>query len=182
LHTTKGIYQLQNKILHNINSFKEFSRLKALQAQNREYQTIQPKEQLSTLSKAKITLTNYLGGQYFLTVDEVNFNNNYVQLIESKHSKTKLLPSENDIKDALLKLILYSNLNKVYIHHQSFTAQAILKLTSNKIRGKITSNDNQHKIAQFLTNNKLNSKECKLITTLINGAYTNNFILQIENI
>jgi hypothetical protein len=52
--------------------------------------TTQPKESLATLTKAKITITNYLGGQYFFTVDEVSIDKNIVHLIEGKHSKDSL--------------------------------------------------------------------------------------------
>ncbi|OEG69275.1 hypothetical protein ATZ36_10460 [Candidatus Endomicrobiellum trichonymphae] len=85
----------------------EFSREKAKKAQVREYKTIQPKESLNnTLSKAKITISNYLGGKYFFTVDEVVQNKNIVKLVESKHSRNSVLPGESDIKDGLVIMIL----------------------------------------------------------------------------
>jgi hypothetical protein len=68
---------------------------------------------LATVSKAKITITNYLGGQYFLTVDEILLTEDKVILIEGKHSKNAVLPSKGDIKDGLLKMILYCNLKKL---------------------------------------------------------------------
>ncbi len=46
------------------------------------------KEALATLTKAKITITNYLGGQYFLTVDEIRIDKKDLYLIEGKHSKS----------------------------------------------------------------------------------------------
>ncbi len=71
LHNLKGIDNFKEKIRDDVKFFMEFSREKAKKAQAREFVTQQPKESLSTLSKAKVTITNYLGGQYFLTVDEV---------------------------------------------------------------------------------------------------------------
>ncbi|GHT25232.1 hypothetical protein AGMMS49953_09710 [Endomicrobiia bacterium] len=108
LHGFKGIDVFRNKISKNIKDFVEFSREKARKAQVREYKTIQPKESLNTLSKAKITISNYLGGKYFFTVDEVVLNKNIVKLVESKHSRNSVLPGASDIKDGLVKMILYS--------------------------------------------------------------------------
>ncbi|WP_096525883.1 hypothetical protein [Candidatus Endomicrobiellum trichonymphae] len=107
LHGFKGIDVFRNKISKNIKDFVEFSREKARKAQVREYKTIQPKESLNTLSKAKITISNYLGGKYFFTVDEVVLNKNIVKLVESKHSRNSVLPGASDIKDGLVKMILY---------------------------------------------------------------------------
>jgi len=69
-------------------------------------QTVQPKEVLSTLTKATITIENYLGGKYYFTTDEIKIEGENIYLIEGKHSKSALLPSNGDIKDGLLKMIL----------------------------------------------------------------------------
>jgi len=180
LHNLQGIELFKNKISHSVDVFKEFSRIKAKQAQHREYQTIQPKEQLSTLTKAKITLNNYLGGLYFLTVDEISLAKNYAFLIESKHSARQILPSENDIKDALLKIILYANLKTVQINHHTFDVKAILRLTSNAIVGAINSNCSSTQMSQFFTKNKLKPNICQLLNKLFIGAKNNNFLVQIE--
>ncbi|NCQ16710.1 MAG: hypothetical protein COZ80_09275 [Ignavibacteria bacterium CG_4_8_14_3_um_filter_37_9] len=71
LHGLKGLQNFQDKIGADVSLFMKFSRDKASKAQSREFVTRQPKENLSTLSKAKITITNYLGGNYFFTVDEI---------------------------------------------------------------------------------------------------------------
>lgn len=59
----------------DVNLFIESSRRKAQQAQSREILTIHGKEYLETFTKASITITNYIGGKYFFTVDEVRVNN-----------------------------------------------------------------------------------------------------------
>jgi hypothetical protein len=105
LHRLEGLDNFKNKIGHDVSQFMEFSREKAKKAQSRELVTIQPKEHLSTLTKAKITITNYLGGQYFFTVDEIKLEETLL-LIEGKHSVNAKLPSKGDIKDGLLKMIL----------------------------------------------------------------------------
>jgi len=105
LHGFQGLDDFKTKIQSAVNAFMEFSRQKAKDAQAREILTNQPKESLQTLTKAKITITNYLGGKYFLTVDEVAITKNTISLIESKHSKSTLLPGISDIKDGLIKMI-----------------------------------------------------------------------------
>ncbi len=90
LHNAKGLDKFKEKIGKDVSLFMTFSREKAAQAQAREFVTFQPKESLSTLSKAKVTITNYLGGQYFLTVDEILLTKDNVSLIEGKHSKNAL--------------------------------------------------------------------------------------------
>jgi len=182
LHDKQGIVKFKQKIEQDIRSFRQFSRIKASQAQNREFQTIQPKEQLTTFSKAKITLTNYLGGQYFLTVDEVILKNNYIYLIESKHTQREHLPKLADIKDGLLKLILYANLPNVQINGKNIPTKAVLQLTSIKIVGKVSSNDKQTEINNFFNVNKFNLKTTELVKELFLGAKTNNFIVQIQQI
>ncbi|MDR1679118.1 MAG: hypothetical protein LBR81_05000 [Prevotellaceae bacterium] len=65
LHNLNGLDIFKEKIGKEVETFMQFSREKAEKAQTREMLTTQPKESLSTLTKAKITITNYLGGQYF---------------------------------------------------------------------------------------------------------------------
>ncbi|KAA6305549.1 hypothetical protein EZS27_042798, partial [termite gut metagenome] len=52
LHNFLGLENFKEKISKDVSSFIFFSREKAKQAQTREYVTIQPKESLSTLTKA----------------------------------------------------------------------------------------------------------------------------------
>lgn len=139
LHNPNGLDNFKEKIGKDVSLFMAFSREKAQKAQSREFVTQQPKESLSTLSKAKVTITNYLGGQYFLTVDEIKITPIKVHLIERKHSKNTLLPSKSDIKDGLLKLILYTNLSEVSLNGKKTKSEAVLNLTSSKLKGAITS-------------------------------------------
>lgn len=114
-----------------VKAFKEKSRELAEKAQKREAVTIQPKE-LVKGEKGTITIKNYLGGYYYFTVDEVEVKENKVFLIEAKHSKTSSLPSEEDIKDGLLKMVLYANLKNVKIDDMNVEHIPVLKLTSSK--------------------------------------------------
>ncbi|MDP2951403.1 MAG: hypothetical protein Q8N55_03400, partial [bacterium] len=117
------------ELLKGKDEFMKLSRMLAEKAQQRERLTIQPKENLSG-TKAIITIQNYLGGHYYLTLDEAELNGNIVALIEGKHSKKNLLPSIEDIKDGLLKMILFTNLENVKIDGKSYHPAAVLKLTT----------------------------------------------------
>ncbi len=90
--------------------------------------TIQPKENLSG-TKAIITIQNYLGGYYYFTSDETEMKGNNIFLIEGKHSKKNSLPSLEDIKDGLVKMILFTNLEDVKVDEKNYNPKPMLKLT-----------------------------------------------------
>jgi hypothetical protein len=181
LHNERGLDNFKRKIGKDVSLFMEFSRDKAEKAQAREFVTLQPKESLSSLSKAKVTITNYLGGKYFLTVDEILLTNDTVSLIEGKHSKDAILPAKSDIKDGLLKMILYSNLLNVTLNGNSVKSEAILCLTAAKLQGAISSNDTKAEHTSFFTINKFSKKQITLIETVIAEAQENGFILKIQH-
>ena len=180
LHNPNGLDNFKEKIGKDVSLFMAFSRGKAEKAQSREFVTQQPKESLSTLTKAKITITNYLGGQYFLTVDEILFSKDTVSLIEGKHSTNALLPSKGDIKDGLLKMILYCNLSDVSANGKKTKSEAVLSLTSTKLKGSITSSSTKKEISTFLEVNKFSTLQILLIETLFAEAKQNKFIIKIQ--
>ena len=180
LHNTNGLDNFKEKIGKDVSLFMAFSRDKAEKAQSREYVTQQPKESLSTLTKAKITITNYLGGQYFLTVDEILLSQNKVSLIEGKHSTNALLPSKGDIKDGLLKMILYCNLSDVSANGKKIKSEAILSLTSTKLKGSITSLNTKKEISTFFEDNNFSTLQISLVETIFAEAKQNKFIIKIQ--
>ena len=109
--------------------FMALSRNLAEIAQKRESITVQPKEHLDGI-KGTITITNYLGGNYYFTSDEVELHGKRIHLIDAKHTKEDKLPSLGDIKDGLLKMILFTNLEDVKVYKQKFNPSPILKLTT----------------------------------------------------
>ncbi len=109
--------------------FMGLSRDLAKKAQKRETITFQPKERLNG-TKATLTIKNYLGGNYFFTSDEVSIDKSNIYLIEGKHTKTNKLPSLEDIKDGLLKMILFTNLTEIKINSQDYKNISVLKLTT----------------------------------------------------
>lgn len=131
-HSDRDIEKRIREVFNERGKFIDYSRYLAEKAQIRESRTIQPKERVSG-NKALITIKNYLGGFYFLTCDEVVIQNDEVFLVECKHTKRKMFPSKADIKDGLIKMILFTNLKKLTINQRRFIPKAILKLTSTEI-------------------------------------------------
>ncbi|MDR1552742.1 MAG: hypothetical protein LBS69_04680 [Prevotellaceae bacterium] len=179
MHDLKKIDTFQIRLMTSLTGFMLFSRMKAELAQSREIATTQPKDNLSTFTKAKITITNYLGGQYFFTVDEVKIENDTISLIESKHSANSVLPSKGDIKDGLLKMILYSNLVDVEVDGVPMKSKAVLNLTSAKMKGNLTSEIPVWDRAAFLLDNAILQEQIRFIDTLLDEAVENKFCIKI---
>ncbi len=181
-HSNKGLEDFVNKISDNLDGFMESSRLKSESAQAREFVTTQPKEILSTITKAKVTITNYLGGKYFFTVDETLLENDTIHLIEAKHTKSGKLPSVGDIKDGLLKMMLYTNLENVGVNKNLYKSLPVLLLTSHRLKGEIKSVAEQNEIRDFFNKNKFNAKEIDFVTKLFAEANYNNFLVILKKI
>ncbi len=179
-HSERGLNSFAESISENLSDFMESSRLKAQSAQSREFLTIQPKEILATQTKAKITITNYLGGKYFFTVDEVLIKDGNLLLIESKHSKSGKLPSVGDIKDGLLKMMLYANLENVNIDDKLFLSLPVLRLTSEKVTGEISSNSELETQENFYRENNFNKRKIEFLQSLFTEAKENNFRISLE--
>lgn len=129
MHSKRTAEKRINELLKGQEIFMTLSRALAKKAQYRESITVQPKEKLSGI-KATLTIRNYLGGYYFFTCDEVEIRKGTIYLIEGKHSKQSLIPSLEDIKDGLVKMILFTNLKDLKIGNTEYTAMPLLKLTS----------------------------------------------------
>jgi len=179
-HSVQGIDRFARQFTNGVKNFMNTSRQKAKEAQYREIQTIQPKEALSILTKATIVIKNYLGGKYYFTTDEIIIEKNKVCLIEDKHSKNTLLPSKSDIKDGLLKMILYTNLQDIYIDGKEYKPIPVIKLTSAKLKNSISSADSFDKIENFIAENNFSENQKKIIKKLFKEASTNNFLTIIE--
>ena len=129
MHSMDSARNRIRKLLQGKEAFLGLSRELAEKAQKRETVTTQPKEKLAG-GKSMITITNYLGGKYFFTVDEARIEGNNLLLVEGKHTRSKNLPSLNDIKDGLLRMILLTNLKDVKIKEKRYNPVPILKLTT----------------------------------------------------
>lgn len=129
MHSFTSAHSRIQELLKGKDNFMNHSRNLAQRAQARERITVQPKEQLDG-TKAILTIKNYLGGYYYFTCDEAKLIKNSICLIEGKHSKGSMIPSIEDVKDGLIKMILFSNLKEVKIGDKEYLPLPILKLTS----------------------------------------------------
>lgn len=164
MHSFDSALRRINKLVKGRETFMNLSRMLAKEAQKREYVTRQPKEKLNG-EKATLTIKNYLGGYYYFTADEVQIHNNTLFIIEGKHTKTNKLPSLEDIKDGLLKMILFTNLKDVKIQDKKYKSVAVLKLTTGP----------KFKISE------LKNKQKQILNLLKEEAKTNNFKILINN-
>lgn len=129
MHSKVSAEKRIEELVKGKESFINLSRSLAEKSQKRESITVQPKEKLVG-KKATLTIKNYLGGHYYLTCDEVEIDKENIYLIEGKHTKRDKLPSLEDIKDGLLKMILFTNLKEVRIDERGYNPIPILKLTT----------------------------------------------------
>ncbi|MCX6718132.1 MAG: hypothetical protein NTY81_00810 [Candidatus Staskawiczbacteria bacterium] len=158
MHSRQTAEKRINELLKGKNNFMELSRMLAKKAQGRERLIIQPKENLSG-EKAIITIKNYLGGYYFFTVDEAKIKDDKLFLVEGKHSKDGTLPSIEDIKDGLLKMILFTNLEDVKFKDKKYNSISALKLT----------------IGSKFDESNMTKSQKEIIELLKEEASTNNF-------
>ncbi len=162
MHSKESAGKRIDELLKGRENFMLLSRDLAKKAQKREATTIQPKEYLSGI-KATLTIKNYLGGYYFFTCDEVRIEKGIIYLVEGKHSKQSIIPSLQDIKDGLVKMILFTNLKEVKIDNADYMPVSVLKLTSNLKFSKKTLSKNQVKILYLLKKESEENKFCILI-------------------
>ena len=114
--------------------FKDATLPRSYEAVHRESLTAHILEALEENAKGTFRISNYLGGQYYLTADEVYWQGSQLIIQESKNNSKGKLPSEDDIKDGLFKLILFANIEEVAVDEKT-DIQFItrLKLTSDLI-------------------------------------------------
>ncbi|EAJ4502344.1 hypothetical protein F3523_08850 [Campylobacter upsaliensis] len=175
LHNTESIDNFIAKIIKSKEAFMDFSRTKARAAQQREVLTLQPKEQIGIGQKCKITIENYLGGQYFFTCDDVLLQNNILVLCESKHSKNALLPSNDDIKDGLLKLMLYNNIDSI-VGYEKF--KVVLRLTSTLLKDSCILPSNN--LQDFIKRNSFSKAHITMLEALNRESSNNHFEVWIN--
>lgn len=180
LHDESALNELI-KLAENPNAFAEFSRAKSLKGQAREIESIQPKEALSTDTKGAVTITNLAGGKYYFTCDETRIAGKTLFLIEAKHSRRAVLPSENDIKDGLLKMMIYTNLKNVRVGNLPVSSKSVIRLTSSKLAGSIDSDAKEETSAKFFQTNALDVSKVNLIKKLFEETRANKFTIIVEH-
>lgn len=122
--------------LLDVDRFRDLTLRRSQRSAQHESVTQHQMENLSLSGmKAIFHLTNYLGGIYHLTADEVYMlSDTEVVIRECKNTSRHFLPSINDIKDGLFKLLLFSRLEQVAVQGKPMSASVELRLTSGRIR------------------------------------------------
>ncbi|MEK7723500.1 MAG: hypothetical protein AAB336_04060, partial [Acidobacteriota bacterium] len=181
LHDDKGIDNFVAKISKNLDEFRTLSREKSKSAQGREFQTTQPKEALSSDTKARVTIRDKDGGLYYFTCDETKFENKTLTLMEAKHTARAKMPSASDIKDGLIKMMLYTSLKNVKVGSENVSLKVAIRLTSDKLQGSISSNADDKKVDEFLQKNTFSKAQTGFVKKLFQEARTNNFEIILEH-
>ena len=182
IHSPKNHLQTLEKFKadgrFSLASFKETSLPRSYEAAHRESVTTHILESLEENTKGVFQISNYLGGQYYLTADEVYWEGSQLVIQESKNSSRGKLPSEDDIKDGLFKLILFANMEEVVVDERT-DIQFItrLKLTGNLIGDLLLPCPMEH-VFNFSAENRLIQAHQKRII-LLNQEARENKKLQI---
>jgi hypothetical protein len=155
IHSRRGMNKYLQDISREFEKFRDISLKNSEKASYREVNTNHKLEYLTEGVKATLTIENYLGGIYYLTVDEIFRDQDIYIIQESKNTTKDILPKLPDIQDGLFKLILYSNLDSLMFQEQSVSFSTKLKLTGNNIEGTLQLPVNsQQEIDKFLTDNQ----------------------------
>lgn len=167
------------KVIEDLNQFRDISQRGSLGASNRESGTSHQMEYLSEGVKATLAVENYLGGIYHLTVDEVIQEGDVYVLQESKNATKSLLPSLSDIKDGLFKLILYSNLDTLHRDGGQVAFQTRLKLTGRGVQGTLQMPCTEQEVMAFAESHGRKAKP-SLLLLLNKEAKTNGLQIVIR--
>ena len=176
MHSVEGVDKRIEILKKGVKEFKEISRGLAIKAQNREFQTTQPKEKV-TGEKVKIIIKNYLGGVYYLTVDEVQIKNDRLFLVEKKHSRNSLFPSIGDIKEGIVRMMLFANLSETKIVNKVVNHFSALGLTSEKFKGFCHNSMSEQEIKTSLVKNNFSPQRQETILSVFNEGKLNNFLV-----
>lgn len=162
-------YQRNNKF--HLETFKQISLGRSQSAAQREQQTKHALERLGDGDKALFFITNWLGGEYHLTADEVFFENDTLIIQESKNSKD-MFPSLSDIQDGLFKLILFSNMQAVMLNESAVSFKTRLKITG-RLRHKLQLPCSSQELEFFNQQNNFTKQKRQLLAKLNDEAIAN---------
>lgn len=79
-------------------------------------------------------------------------------------------------------MMLYTNLENVIVNEILYKSFPVLRLTSGKIAGEISSITEQEKLKQFYRANKFSKRQIELVQSLFIEAKENNFVISLGKI
>ena len=167
-----------------VETFKKETLLRSHAAALRETATVHELESLSEGEKGIFSIIYYQGGVYYLTADEIYWENDQLVIQESKNTTEKKFPSFPSIggvKDGLFKLLLFANMERVGVDDITdvpFVPR--LKLTGN-LTGHLFLPTSTNRISNFCQQNRLSSARRKTIMLLNQEASMNNFQIWITS-
>lgn len=173
MHSKSYFNRRMENITEKAEEFRKMSRGLAEEAQNRESLTLQPKESVKA-DKGRITIQNHLGGEYYFTTDEIMVRDGTVFLIEKKHT-TSDFPSTNDIKNGLVRMMLFKNLDRVEIEGEEHEAIPVLGVTGKELEGHVS---NSGKIEDTLEG--VSDRKRTEVDSLLNEADKNDFTVIVS--
>ena len=180
LHSIDGLDERIEQLQADISSYRSYSRINAQSARERERVTQHVQERVFG-DKSLITIKNFIGGYYYWTVDESSIVGERLLLVEKKHSRKSRLPSLGDIKDAFLKMVLFTNLSNVTADGKQYTPFPVVGLTSDLLDGYCHSAMDDGQIEKFFEQNKLNPRVRDLIERVFQEGRVNHFLVFVSS-
>jgi len=156
----------------------------AKEAALRETLTVHENEKLNSKSKGFLDIRDFYGGRYYLTCDEVfEIGENKYLIQESKNSTREVLPKVTEIKEALLKMYLFSNINEMRLKRKKVNINYRIKLTSDSMNYKLHLKDSttENEIEEFIETNNFSVSRKNLIYGLHKEVLHNNFSVIFQN-
>jgi len=180
LHSPDGLDERIQRMEEDIANYRAYSRTQAQSAQVREQLTRHEQERVSG-DKSIVTIKNFIGGYYYWTVDEASVIGDKLLLVEKKHSRQSRLPHIGDIKDALLKMVLFTNLSKVTAGGQSYKAFPAVGLTADSIQEYCHSAMDDLQVEMFFKRNGFNERTRALVQRIFLEGRVNHFFVFISS-
>jgi hypothetical protein len=159
--------------LFHLDAFRDATLPRSHSAALRESVTSHEFERLEDGSKHLLDISNYLGGRYFLSPDEIYMADDALIIQESKNSVSKRrLPSIGDIKDGLFKAILYSSISELKLDKEPIPFRVQLKLTGG-FSGRLVLPTGVELVQTFCSANRFTPRQTNLIVGLNREAAIN---------
>jgi hypothetical protein len=93
------------------------------------------------------------------------------------HSKNSLFPSIADMKDGIIRMMLFVNLAETEIANRAVKHFPVLGLTSPKFKGFCHNIMSEREIKSCLAKNDLSLQQQKAILSVFNEGKLNNFLV-----
>jgi hypothetical protein len=167
------LQHFQSNEVFSLDKFRDYTLNKSQEAARRESITNHQLEHLKDGDKGIFYISNYLGGIYHLTADEIYKQNNTLIIQESKNASKSKLPSEDDIKDGLFKLILFNNLDYLCLGNERLEFITCLKITGQIIGTLKLPIYDSSVLEDFCKSNRLSKHKTRLIKLLNQEAIQN---------